>query len=308
MRNIINNTELTNEIARNLGAESRENFTELCLSYDALSRYLAVLPENIELTSYLTHDLNELSEIFDPKYVQISLIESLIFECYYSSFYKIKRSCSNIDRLIIDNDYYTSVVLLRLLFEEVVYFNCFVFDIKKTLGDLFRTIEGNLKSKDALDAHYVHSQLFKIYDYLDKFYFQSRLDWKTFRFGDAAWEDISGETVPTTRESTNILTYLKKIEKKAPYPFTKYYDLLCEFSHPNLGSRLMLLKTRTDDKKNPKLVSTVTLGNTDNNESMFWFFDTFAEPMNKTVILALNTINEADRQLEMFKSLGAYRI
>jgi len=240
---------IPNHIKRTLSAKASylhkstlETVKEIELREKPVYEIIVNAPDEAKLGYLTSCDTQEVALISGDRPFEF-LIFNVYENIYFNAFFQIKQLIRNFSRNLEERDYYTSVVTLRAWL-EVVSFSYYPLIKSEKLVDEYIQIIGSLaktKSKtEKLRLKQRYAEIsHRIFSYgFDSFHSCSE------DFNDNLLDKfkIDTETLPE-RKKIHINNTNRLVEKESNLPIESIYSLLSDFSHPNTGSRMLMMES-----------------------------------------------------------------
>jgi hypothetical protein len=249
------------------------------------------------LRSTAPNDIHRHYRINSPReFILLNVFETF----HYQAIYQVRElSLALIDALNLGR-FFVAAIINRSLF-EVIAINYFTFRrVESHSAECFDILLSASKTRSsrekAAQLERYGKKTFEIATLLFDANAATSIDWKDYlqKFG------VAIETQEISRK-LNVLTAIQDLQKASKLPLEDIYKIMCEFVHPNAGSKMLIVNTRTahDD-----LMYRLTVGdNRGNSEAALFYVDHMAEAMYYTITLAMTLFNRSQDLAEKFAKL-----
>lgn len=260
-------------------------------------------PGEFDLGYLTTYDLEEVSKFSNGlprEFINYNLFETLFF----LSFTQIKQLLELYKSLLEDEKYYSSVIVLRSLLEVVAFASYPLSKAEQIMPEIGKIVKNARKTKSQnekarLNLKYsenLHLMFENVYDS-----FHSGGDFLTKNMSEKYGIDTS--SFPK-KKTIHIHDAIKKIDKLTKKPVFKLYQMLSQCSHPNIGSRLLMIETST---KHVPGMNKVTISSANKSEEgTVYYYEQFSEGLLLTLQIALALTQRYKRYLDTLNSLFEY--
>lgn len=291
------------------GLTCKGDFESLWKNYSNLSTNLSLLTEVTTMLEIRTLDAGFFKKTFkniDPQIPLDLLIESMISKNFYTQFHKTKAIIAGLDFALESGNHLVATFLIRSLLEEICYHKYSLSKVEPRLDKIakgFQSYMKGLKKKkhisDIALKELVQNKVDTIM-YLNDVYSQgSDSHIKNVLGSMKLSNDMAGEG--TKNKRLHIMDTIRGTEKTTNVPVVKYYDLLSEMTHPNFGSRTLVIRNR-DNAEQP--VGDIKLSHNGNSiDQSLYFYDLASPILSELTKLSLETINRSNSILNYYRNL-----
>jgi hypothetical protein len=283
-----------------LNDRSREFFAKtLEISSHFDQSYLSI-PDKSDLgvlKSANPKDIQEYYEINSPReFILLSALEAF----HYHAVYQVRELGLALVDALIQGRFFVAAIINRSML-EVVAINYYTFRrVERHSSDCFDFLRGASKTRSKAEKARILEKyglkIFEIATLLFDANSATSIDWQDYlqKFG------ISIEAQDATKK-LNVLTALEALQKASKLPLGDVYKTMCEFVHPNAGSKMLVVNTR---KPHDQLMYRLTIGdNKGNSEAALFYVDHMAEAMYYTITLALTLFNRSQNLVSQIDAL-----
>jgi hypothetical protein len=281
-----------------INKRSLEYFSRASEISPHFDRAFLSIPPTADLGVLKSYNLDEVHEHYGvDSPLEFILLNSLeLF--HFQSVYQIRELGLAFAHALEEGRFYVAAITNRAML-EVVSVNYHTFrrverkfgqsiDFLKTAASIKSSTERRkLLQKYGQEACEILSALFDASA-------ASSIDWREYL---RRFEITIEPSVQTKRIHVN--SAIEDLEKASKLPLKSSYEVLCEFVHPNAGSKMLLVNTRSS---HDDLMYRLRVGdNKMNAEAAMFYVDHVAESMYYTLSLALTL---SGRGQALIKSLG----
>ena len=260
-------------------------------------------PGKFDLGYLTTYDLEEVSKFSNGlplEFINYNLFETLFF----LSFTQIKQLLELYKSLLEDEKYYSATIVLRSLLEVVAFASYPLSKAEQIMPEIFKIVKNAIKTKSQneksrLNLKYsenLHVMFESVYDS-----FHSGGDFLTKNMSEKYGIDTSAFA---KRKTVHIHDAVKKIDKLSKKPVFKLYEMLSQSSHPNIGSRLLMIETST--KHFPGMDKMTISSANKSEEGTIYYYEQFSEGLLLTLQLTLGLTQRYKKYLDTLNSLFEY--
>jgi hypothetical protein len=257
-----------------LSERSKEIVQKLSSLEIELENFNSKVPEKIELGYLHTYDPAKLALLSDQKPFEFAIFNT--FEnLYFNSLLQIKQLLGAYEAALSQGNYYTSVVLLRSWIEVIAFSYYPLFCAQKKIPEVINVVKSLVKTKSESEK----KRLTIEYAKLSHAIFSKGLDSFNSRSPDFL-ENLSKQidySIEGGQEAkrVHINDTIRELEKESKFPIESLYSLLSDFSHPNTGSRMLMMETLENSNG---IMSKAVLRSTGiSKEATLFYFDVFSE-------------------------------
>ena len=252
------------------------------------------------LTTYNLEEVKKFSNGLPREFINFNLFENL----YFITFTQIKQLLELYQSLLKDEKYYSSVIVLRSLLEVVAFTSyplskaeSIMPEIGKVIKSAIKTKSQNEKSRLSLKySENLHLMFESVYDA-----FHSGGDFLTKNMSAKYGIDTSSVG---PQKTVHIHDALKKISKLSKQPVWELYNMLSQYTHPNIGSRLLMMETSA--KHFPGMDRVIVSSSNKSKEGSIYYYEQFAEGLLLTLQLTLALTQRYAKFLNSLNSLFEY--
>ena len=203
---------------------------------DAASSFFGQMPETFRFEFHQNLTPNKIGK--DPGEVFVNLLKNWhgwIGFFVYSVAYKVTHLLDDVSRGLNSSRYILVAASARGIVEQVAIFNNYFRQVSELLQDLQAADPGT-------DFPGYVNKVVELIKLLQKYSQATRFNWKSYAAGDLDTFFASWNQVDDSVRQTNIMTMIDKLpqeEKGAKF----FYEMLCDFVHPNIGSHFLVIDT-----------------------------------------------------------------
>lgn len=259
---------------------------------------------NAELRLRNPESLKKLLPGKGPELALMLIIEAQVAKIATFHIYKCKAFFDGIVHALRTGNFATTTVLIRTLL-EIVCFQYYVLEkhkkkvrvVSRLLEPQSKKIRRQKKIPDK-DRKKIIEAFLDVLSNLDRADMGSDFDWSEV-FPEAT--SLQNSEEQAGNKKIHVQEAIESAEKISKIPMMKYYDLLSEFSHPNLGSHMLLVRGRTNANGVVGDVIFSDIGKTLNHAT--FFFETFSPSICQVLKAVLITIEKGDDALEFHQNM-----
>ncbi len=272
----------------------------------------------IEILKYIEHSFGpscnvELFLSYKPEHMGKTPFESLVNLvcqikewlkcCTYSIAYRAYLTTRTIILLLYEHEEGLPVIIMaRTLMEIAALSHYVVINIEKHLSDLESKISclrpGN---KDSMLE--TIKTLVKFLGKLMRIVRATRFNWRLWIEGDLNRLLKEWDKVPEELRQVNILTMIDKMPNNIRRKFKFWYNVLCDFCHPNLGSSVMVIdKAKVLESHPHGKISYVLAANPKSEEILYVTIWTITTPISLSIELLYANFEKMKRYIERFEN------
>jgi hypothetical protein len=280
-----------------LNERSKELFAktvELSSHFDQSYLSIPAQSELGVLKSTKPEDIHKQYGIDSPReFILLNLLESF----HYHAVYQIRELALSLIDALSQGRFFVAAIINRSML-EVVAINYYTFRRLESHSaeclDILRSAVRTRSNKEkATQSEKYGKKTFEIITLLLDSNAATSIDWKEYlqKF------DVAIETQEISKK-LNVLTAIQDLQKASKLPLEDSYKIMCEFVHPNAGSKMLIVNTRTNHDES---MYRLTIGdNKGNSEAALFYVDHMAEAMYYTITLAMSLFTRSQDLAEKF--------
>jgi len=255
--------------------------------------------DTAELGYLHTYDLKKLAKLSGNKpfeFVIFNTFENL----YFNTLLQIKQLLGSYEAALSQGNYYTSVVLLRSWLEVIAFSYYPLFYAKNKITDISKIAQNLSKTKSENERKRLTAEYAKLsYEIFSKAFdsFNSRSP--DFLANLSQQLNYSFQGAPEAKR-VHINDPIRALEKETGFPIESLYSLLSDFSHPNTGSRMLMMETLHNTNG---ILSKAVLRSTGvSTEATLFYFGVFSDSLIHILNLTLTYPNRYGEFLDFWHS------
>ena len=233
-----------------------------------------------------------------------SVIEFIIFNIFeqfhFNSRYQIRELLLSLFSAIENGNFYTAAIINRAAL-EVICVNYFTFrrvenNFDKSLNRIEQAQKTSLETvRDKLITEYFQAT-YDIFSLLFDSNNATSINWQEY------YKKLGIDTGASAQsKKIHVNSVIEDVAKASKLPLVATYEIFSEFVHPNVGSKMLIVVTKS---QHDKMMDKLTIGNNKNNsEAVLFYAEHFAEGMYYTLTLALSLVERSQRVLDMMEKL-----
>lgn len=286
--------EVVNQHKDKLHPKSKEFFDKALEIAPHFEIQFLNIPAQSEIGALKSYNPNEVYAFYGTQSPREFILLNILKLFHFQAIYQIRELGLSFSSLLEEGRFYVAAITNRAML-EVVCANYYTF---RRVENEFKQGLAHLKNGSEKRSSAEKSKLFEKYgeailSIVSKVHdanLASSIDWQKYL--------MKKTDAPIAVEKTsklNVNEAIKDVEKYSKLPLSEgAYDLLSEFVHPNVGSKMLIVNTR---RPHDGMMDSVTVGdNKYNGEAALFYVDNLAESLYYTLTLALS-LSERSQKL-----------
>jgi hypothetical protein len=293
--------EAVNQRSAVLNDQSREFFAKTLEMSSRFDQSYLSIPAKSDLgllKSANLQDIQEHCKIDSPReFILLSVLENF----HYHAVYQVRELGLSLIDALTQGRFFVAAIINRSML-EVVAINYYTFRrVERHSSDCFGLLRDIAKTKSKREKARIlekyGEKTFEIFTLLFDANAATSINWQDYlrKFGmSIAAQDVA--------KKLNVLTALEDLQKASKIPLDDAYKTMCEFVHPNAGSKMLVVNTRNS---HDQLMYRLTIGdNKGNSEAALFYVDHMAESMYYTITRALTLFNRSQDLIQKIDALA----
>ena len=280
---------------RNQLTPDASKFFDQCMElFPHIDSHFLSIPATSDLGVLKSYDPAEVHDQYGVKSPN-ELILLNIFELFhFQAKYQLRELSLSLMHALEEGRFYVAAITSRAML-EVVCVNYYTF---RRVDEQFKQCLQYLRTAAKTKSHVEKAKLldkyargsYEIFSKLFDANLATSIDWKAHLFD----KYVLSTEAPEATKKVHVNTAIEDIEKQSGLRLSSAYHVLSEFVHPNAGSKMLIVNTRT---AHDPLMDKLKIGdNKGNVEAALFCIDHLAESIFYTWTLAL-TLSDRGQKL-----------